>query len=415
MRQQKQKENDDIKQITLLAKELISVNGEIEIYNFKMPECINHMKYVNEGKLLLEQARIAIEILNNQSRILQQQKAQNTLKSQELEKKSEEETKALKRELEKTKEKLNSPLERFNRILNAVNEVNEPKPTSHSQITAAQPKTAPSTPQITQAPQVTTKTSSTQKINGTSTKPSLNRKNTKQTSARNRQPRAYCNYCNRIGHNAIECRHRITDIRKSQQKPKKIKRSQVKCVTCSKQGHRAEHCYFNKPKPSFLTKNHLIKNTKIDIISAYTKLEGERLTAALDNASHISILSQATAEKIGIRYYPTNKMIETSTGNIVKAVGTTGEIEIQIEDARAKVSLVITQLESYDILLGLDWFAQTGVILDPKNQTFKVPEENIMTIIKVPAQIQKNEIKRATIMTAEQKAHIDKLQSFNQI
>jgi len=108
-------------------------------------------------------------------------------------------------------------------------------------------------------------------------------------------------------------------------------------------------------------------------------------------------------------------MIETSTGNIVKAVGTTGEIEIQIEDARAKVSLVITQLESYDILLGLDWFAQTGVILDPKNQTFKVPEENIMTIIKVPAQIQKNEIKRATIMTAEQKAHIDKLQSFNQI
>lgn len=415
MRQQKQKENDDIKQITLLAKELISVNGEIEIYNFKMPECINHMKYVNEGKLLLEQARIAIEILNNQSRILQQQKAQNTLKSQELEKKSEEETKALKRELEKTKEKLNSPLERFNRILNAVNEVNEPKPTSHSQITAAQPKTAPSTPQITQAPQVTTKTSSTQKINGTSTKPSLNRKNTKQTSARNRQPRAYCNYCNRIGHNAIECRHRIADIRKSQQKPKKIKRSQVKCVTCSNQGHRAEHCYFNKPKPSFLTKNHLIKNTKIDIISAYTKLEGERLTAALDNASHISILSQATAEKIGIRYYPTNKMIETSTGNIVKAVGTTGEIEIQIEDARAKVSLVITQLESYDILLGLDWFAQTGVILDPKNQTFKVPEENIMTIIKVPAQIQKNEIKRATIMTAEQKAHIDKLQSFNQI
>jgi len=266
MRQQKQKENDDIKQITLLAKELISVNGEIEIYNFKMPECINHMKYVNEGKLLLEQARIAIEILNNQSRILQQQKAQNTLKSQELEKKSEEETKALKRELEKTKEKLNSPLERFNRILNAVNEVNEPKPTSHSQITAAQPKTAPSTPQITQAPQVTTKTSSTQKINGTSTKPSLNRKNTKQTSARNRQPRAYCNYCNRIGHNAIECRHRIADIRKSQQKPKKIKRSQVKCVTCSNQGHRAEHCYFNKPKPSFLTKNHLIKNTKIDII-----------------------------------------------------------------------------------------------------------------------------------------------------
>lgn len=351
MRQQTQKENNDIKQITLLTKELISVNDEIEIYNFKMPECINHMKYANEGKLLLEQARIAIEILNNQSRVLQQQKVQTTLKSQELQKKSEEETKVLKRELEKTKEKLNSPLERFNRILNAVNEANESKPTStHSQITAAQPKTAQSTPQITQAPQVTTTTSSTQTINGTSTKPSLIRKNTKQASARSRQPRAYCNYCNRKGHNAIDCRYRIADIRQSQQIPKKSK-SQVKCVTCYKQGHRAEHCYFNKPKPSFLTKNHLIKNTKIDIISAYTKIEGKRLTAALDNASHISILSQATAEKIGIRYYPTNKMIETSTGNIVKAVGTTGEIEIQIEDSRASVSFVITQLESYDILL----------------------------------------------------------------
>lgn len=105
-------------------------------------------------------------------------------------------------------------------------------------------------------------------------------------------------------------------------------------------------------------------------------------------------------------------MIETSTGNIVKAVGTTGEIQIQIEDARASVSFVITQLESYDILLGLDWFAQTGVILDPKNQTFKVPEENIT---KVPTQIHKNEIKRATIMTAEQKARIAKLKDFNLI
>lgn len=60
-----------------------------------------------------------------------------------------------------------------------------------------------------------------------------------------------------------------------------------------------------------------LSNSKssLDIIAWHAHIDGSKVLAALDSASHLSIMSQATANKLGIRHYPTNRAIETSRSN----------------------------------------------------------------------------------------------------
>ena len=119
-----------------------------------------------------------------------------------------------------------------------------------------------------------------------------------------------------------------------------------------------------------------LSNSKssLDIIAWHAHIDDNKVLAALDSASHSSILSHETANKLGIRHYPTSRAIETSTGDKTTAIGTTGHIQVEFEGTIASISFTITDLEAYDILLGLDWFDQTGVLLDPKNQSFIIPQ-----------------------------------------
>ena len=49
------------------------------------------------------------------------------------------------------------------------------------------------------------------------------------------------------------------------------------------------------------------------------------------------------------------------------------------------VSFLITNIKAVDVLLGLDWFKQTGVIVDPKNSSFMLPPREIKAKIKSEA------------------------------
>ena len=68
---------------------------------------------------------------------------------------------------------------------------------------------------------------------------------------------------------------------------------------------------------------------------------------------------------------------QTSTGELAPAIGYTDFLEINFEGIISKVSFLITNIRSVDILLGLDWFEQSGVIVDPKNKSFMLPSRSI--------------------------------------
>ena len=72
-----------------------------------------------------------------------------------------------------------------------------------------------------------------------------------------------------------------------------------------------------------------------------------------------------------------NTFIETSSGDLSPAIGYTDLLEVDFEGLKATVSFLITNIKAVDVLLGLDWFKQTGVIVDPKNSSFMLPPREI--------------------------------------
>ncbi|RNA07489.1 hypothetical protein BpHYR1_025157, partial [Brachionus plicatilis] len=68
-----------------------------------------------------------------------------------------------------------------------------------------------------------------------------------------------------------------------------------------------------------------------------------------------------------------DKSINTADGSTNKVIGVTEEIELKVEETVANLSLIITNVSHIKVLLGLDWFDQTKVVLDPARRILKIP------------------------------------------
>jgi hypothetical protein len=101
-------------------------------------------------------------------------------------------------------------------------------------------------------------------------------------------------------------------------------------------------------------------------------INGISLQAILDSGAEVSVISQATAERLNLPIIVGNESVETSTGEICN-VNTTEQLDVLFEPIPASLKLNITQLKAGDLLLGFDWFDQTGVIIDPKNDAVILP------------------------------------------
>ena len=88
-------------------------------------------------------------------------------------------------------------------------------------------------------------------------------------------------------------------------------------------------------------------------------------------------MSYKFAQSWNLKINKTNTNIGTSTGELAPAIGYTDFLDINFEGIISKVSFIITNIRSVDILLGLDWFEQSGVIVDPRNKSFMLPSRSI--------------------------------------
>jgi len=53
---------------------------------------------------------------------------------------------------------------------------------------------------------------------------------------------------------------------------------------------------------------------------------------------------------------------------------------IDLEGTKATIELTVTNIKNVDILLGLDWFAKTNVIIVPANRQIIIPSKKIFCI-----------------------------------
>ena len=68
-------------------------------------------------------------------------------------------------------------------------------------------------------------------------------------------------------------------------------------------------------------------------------------------------------------------MIEDSNGDTKQALGITEEFLIYFDTTKASIQCLVSDINAIDILLGLPWFKQTGVILDPKNEQYIITDK----------------------------------------
>ena len=173
-----------------------------------------------------------------------------------------------------------------------------------------------------------------------------------------------CSICFRRGHTAEMCFAKT---------PRKH------CGFCDKPGHLEQECwkkaYFkNKTNDRNMNQVYSIEINKENKIPSWrVYINGQVVKAALDSCAETSVISLKTVKRLKLDLIPDGCSILSANGESSRALGKTHALQIQLKDLEATIQFTITNLKNFDIILGLDFFEQTGILLDPKNRAFIEP------------------------------------------
>ena len=182
-----------------------------------------------------------------------------------------------------------------------------------------------------------------------------------------------CVICGKIGHIGPKCERDVTcDICKMKGHSAKKCRQHLLCTQCNKRGHETAKCY-KAP-----TKTYMTLSNRNNIPKWTATIKGIEVLVALDSGAEVSVMSYNTLKKLKLEAFSTGESIETSSGDLIQ-VKSTQPMELIFERIPATISFNVTNLKAVDCLLGIDFFKQTGVILDPKNDSFILPQRVIKT------------------------------------
>ena len=203
----------------------------------------------------------------------------------------------------------------------------------------------------------------------------------KQAKQRNQHSNEICCECNIRGHIGENCKkHLKCDTCSKTGHTAETCKQHLLCTKCNRRAHLAEDCY---AKTRVAQSYMALTNENLDLIRWHAKVnEIENVEVALDSGGSRSVISNKLVKDWKLNVNKSNTLIETSSGDLSPAIGYTDFIEINFEGMISKVSFLITNIRTVDVLLGLDWFDQTGVILDPKNRSFMLPQREFKTIPK---------------------------------
>ncbi|CAF0965908.1 unnamed protein product [Brachionus calyciflorus] len=147
----------------------------------------------------------------------------------------------------------------------------------------------------------------------------------------------------------------------------------IKCFKSNKMGHIAKNCrvkqennvyknetYENK-RQKYKNKTVPVCKTSSDsILSIVGFVEESLVKLALDSGAVESIISNKIVERLGKKSYESNVQVKTATDDVKKVLGETEEVNVDIEGHTCRMSFLVLDMEDYEVLLGLNWFEQTG-------------------------------------------------------
>jgi flagellar biosynthesis chaperone FliJ len=145
------------------------------------------------------------------------------------------------------------------------------------------------------------------------------------------------------------------------------------CSTCNRRGHLATRCFENK---TLATTSMALADEELPRWTA--QINGINVQVILDSGAIRSFISKSLADKLNLKVAQNGRHIETATGEIAN-VSSTQPVEIIFESIPAIIEFNITNIASIQVALGKDWFKQTGVLVDPRNDAFILPQRLVNT------------------------------------
>ena len=155
-------------------------------------------------------------------------------------------------------------------------------------------------------------------------------------------------------------------------------KAKFKCFYCNRNGHIARNCYKRKAIEKSRTASRPVYKTvatclleTASLLKTIGILNSFEVTFSFDSGAVVSILSLRLARKLGIEVLKSNKSIKTATNEVSSVIGETSLMKVDIKGHCCDLPFIVLDMEDHDVLLGLDWFKESGAGIYPPTKVIK--------------------------------------------
>ncbi len=99
------------------------------------------------------------------------------------------------------------------------------------------------------------------------------------------------------------------------------------------------------------------------------EINGRKIRVYFDTGAEISIMSNDVAKKNNFKIKPSEIKLRMANNEIDEPIGETEPLDIRIDNTIVTIKFYVIKHNFHPILLGLDWFNQTGAMIRPGNDT----------------------------------------------
>jgi hypothetical protein len=129
-------------------------------------------------------------------------------------------------------------------------------------------------------------------------------------------------------------------------------------------------------------------------------VEGKTINKIVfDIGATTSIMSEKIAKKHNFKINNSDAKVRVADDRIIDVVEETDKLMIDIKGHSCKLSFVVLNHNENDILLGIDYFNETGLGIYPKQRLLRFPDEEI----RLPERCERDESDGLPIFLVEDK------------
>ena len=172
--------------------------------------------------------------------------------------------------------------------------------------------------------------------------------------------------------------------------PVKTNQKNIQCHRCKKMGHISKNCrvQLDKGKEQFNSKNRqafkfrtktiaMCRSNIDSILSLKAFINKEPVKLSLDSGAVESIMSRKTVERFGLSMADSAVKIKTATNEVRQVLGETEEVTVDIQGHTCRMPFLVLDMEDHEVLLGLNWFEQTGAGIFPSEKILRFPGHTV--------------------------------------